>query len=320
MATYPETDNADPSKDIEQDAEGRAFSLRTITCPTCEQDDTELVGLRGGRYHRYRLGIVSRIVRCKSCGLLYPNPFPIPLDPLQLYGDPDVYFANHNPEQKVQTNRNLIRSARERRGGILASVLDVGSGRGELLEAARLENVAEVVGLEFSTAMIEEARRRYGACVLNRTIEQLADESRTSFDAVFLNAVLEHVYDPNTMIQAARRLTRPGSVLYLDLPNEPHLLSRLGNALNRVRGSQGVLNLSPTFRPYHVFGFNPRALERLLNKHDFVIRSMRIHANPRVRSRNSLKDRAAALIAQQVMRLANVTRTASNLFVWAERV
>lgn len=303
---------------IERDAKGVGFSLHDIKCPTCEQDDTELIGLRGGKHHRYGLGIVSRIVRCRSCGLLYPNPFPIPLDPLELYGDPDRYFAAHDSLKKVAGNRRLVQQARERLRRPLTSLLDVGSGRGELLEAARLEGVPEIVGLEFSEAMIQNARERYGVEVLPRTVERFAAETSRRFDAIFLNAVLEHVYDPDAMIRAVKELTLPGATLYIDIPNEPHLLSRVGNALNYARGNQSVYNLSPTFRPFHVFGFNPGALRRLLAKHSFTIRSLRIHASPRIPA-TGLRDRAKAIVAQQIMRIANLTGTASNLYVWAER-
>jgi len=312
-------DSQRQTSDVRRDAEGRVFEFRSIVCPTCAVDDAEAMGLRGGEYHRYRLGLPTTIVRCRRCGLVYPNPFPFPRDSQELYGDPDKYFAHLESAPKVEYGRRIVNGMRERLGHLPASLLDVGSGRGELLSAARELGVAEVVGLELSDAMVNQAAERYGVQVERETIESFAGRTERRFEAVVLNAVLEHVHDPNAMIAAARQLTQPGALVYLDLPNEPHLTSRVGNALNRLKGSRAVYNLSPTFPPYHVFGFNPRSLGILLAKHSFALLSVRVYASPFIPARAGL-DRVRAKVGEQIMRLANATRTASNMTAWARRL
>lgn len=311
-------DSKRSAADVRHDPEGRGFELRAIRCPTCEVDDAKVVGSRGGKYHRYGLGLPTTIVRCRRCGLLYPNPFPFPLNSQELYGDPDKYFAHLESEPKVAYGRDIVQGAQKRLGRLPRSLLDVGSGRGELLFAAQERGVPEVVGLELSDAMVRNAAERYGVQVKRHTIEEFASQTEQRFEAIVLNAVLEHVHDPNSMIAAVRSLTEPGSLLYLDLPNEPHLTSRVGNALNRITGSPAVYNLSPTFPPYHVFGFNPRALKILLAKHSFDILSVRVYASPFIPARSGF-DRVKARVGEQIMRLANATRTASNMMAWARR-
>lgn len=259
------------------------------------------------------------IVQCRTCRLIYPNPFPYPLDPQRLYGDPDKYFETHDEGEKCESYRKLVGEAARRLGRRDLTLLDVGSGRGELLHAAHLEGVA-AVGLEFSTAMIEYTRRKYGIEVLAKSIEAFAEDRSTAFDVVVLGAVLEHVHDPDSMIRAASRLVRPGGLLYVDVPNEPHLLSVIGNLWNRLWGSRAVFNLSPTWPPYHVFGFNPKALSTLLAKHHFSVVALRINATPQVPSTGRRGDRIRSWVATQVNRVANWTGTASNMYVWAERV
>jgi SAM-dependent methyltransferase len=304
----------------EYDSQGHGFVCRPIECPTCKADDTEYLGMRGGRFHRHGLGIPNRIVRCRRCGLRYANPFPFPVDAQELYGDPDKYFSHQDTHQKVETGRRLVRGITEHFGRPLTSLLDVGGGRGELLHAARLEGVPQVIGLEFSESMIQHAEKHYQVSMLHQSVEDFAASTSLRFDAVVLNAVLEHVYDPDAMIAAIKTVTRPGSILYIDVPNESHLLGFVGNTLNRLRGSEAVLHLSPTFRPYHVFGFDRRSLDTLLAKHAFRIRAMRIRAEPRIPSSPQLADRVKSRVGEQIMKLANLTRTASNMFVWAERV
>lgn len=298
---------------------GDRFALRPIDCPTCGASPKRVLGRRGGPSQRYGQGVETRIVQCVVCSLVFPDPFPFPLDPARLYADPEKYFAAHDEAAKVQAYRGLIREISERTRTARPSILDVGSGRAELLQAARLEGSTDVVGLEFAPDMIEYARARHGLVVLAKTIEEYAREADRAFDAIVLNAVLEHVYDPDSMVASCARLTRPGAALYIDVPREPNLLTVVGNAWNRWRGSAAVYNLQPTWPPYHVFGFNERALERLLSKHNFEITGLRIRAAPRVPAGVDWRDRARAFAATQINRLANWTGTASNMFVWARR-
>jgi hypothetical protein len=80
-----------------------------------------------------------------------------------------------------------------------------------------------------------------------------------------------------------------------------------------------VVNLSPTFSPFHVYGFNPKALRVLLSKHGFEIETLDVGAAPIVPHAGSLKDRAAAHAASLLLRVGNWTRTAPNMTAWARR-
>lgn len=312
--------DAQPPNDEVKDRAGNAFSLVPWKCPICGPGPTKTLGLRGGSHHRHGLGIESTIVQCVRCQLIFPDPFPIPKSPQALYGDPDKYFVLHDLDQKIGWNRGLVRSAIERvERGTAARLLDVGSGRGEMLRAAELEGLSSVVGLEFSQAMIDFTAKEFGLEVKKQSIEDHAKEHAGAYDIVMMNAVLEHVYDPASMIAAAATLLSPRGVLYIDIPNEPNLLTVIGNAANRVRKRPGVLNLSPSWPPFHVYGFNPTSLSLLLERNGIRIEDVRKYAEPRVTTDHSLRGRAVAFGGTQLMRLANLTQTASNMFVWARR-
>jgi SAM-dependent methyltransferase len=305
--------------DIRVDQAGNAFELRPMICPTCRIDSQRTVGYRGGKYHRYGLGIESRIVECTQCRLLFSNPFPFPLAPQQLYGDPDKYFGESPSAEKVLGNRKIVQKLASYSKRNKLTLLDVGSGRGEMLVAASQEGL-EATGIEFSEAMIEHARTQYGLTVLRKSIEELADGWQGEpFDAVVLNAVLEHVYDPDSMLRSASRLTRPGSVIYIDVPREPNLLTYVGNAFNRVRGNKAVYNLQPTWPPFHVFGFSPHSLTVLLRKHGFRILELVVWSAPFIPARDQLKDQIKAFLASQIIKIGNLTGTASNMCLYAVR-
>jgi SAM-dependent methyltransferase len=307
-----------PPNPIVTDVRGNSFELRPLDCPTCRTPARTVLGLRGGEHHRYGLGIATVIKRCDGCGLIFPDPFPYPLDAQRLYADPDKYFERHDAVARLASYRQILRELTSMAGaGPSPAILDIGSGRGELLQAARLEGLDDVVGLELSKAMIDRVAAELGFAVFAETIEEHARTAGRRYDIFVLSAVLEHLYDPDAAIEAVAALAHPRSVLWVDVPNEPNLLTIVGNALCRARGSATVYNLAPTFPPYHVFGFNRRSLAVLLAKHGFFIERYLLAGWSEVPARGGGADRAKSFVATQVNRVGMRVGMAPNLTVWA---
>lgn len=279
--------------------------------------------MRGGSYHRHGLGIASEIVECRSCGVMWPEPFPYPVDPSGLYGDPAKYFAQEqDPAATVETFKTTVieRAMHDLRARPI-SILDVGSGRAQMLQAAAKCGCTDVVGLEFAQGMIEHAREKLALELVPMTIEEYAGSAARTFDLITLSAVLEHVYDPDSMIAVAWELLRPGGLMYIDIPREPNLLSMLVNGTNRLLGRRAVINLAPTFPPYHVYGFNELSLGKLLRKHRFEPTSMRVYSHSGIADIGGpgLPGTALRLGGKAFGFVANLTGTAANLFAWARR-
>lgn len=299
------------------DAAGRAWLWQEWACPTCGPGPTQILGWRGGQHHRYGLGAECRIVRCRRCGLLFADPFPTPEDPHEIYGDPDKYFAGHDEGVKVENHRAMLRDVQRRLGSSEMVVLDIGSGRGELLVAAEAEGVG-AVGLEFSQAMIDAAASR-GLEVRRESAEEHASHQATSYNVIVLASVLEHVHDPDALVAAVSDLLRPGGIVYIECPSEPNLLTSLARIANRMRGSRAVVNLSPTFPPFHVYGFGAASLGVLLAKHGMVIEETRVRGAVEIPSGPSVGDRVQAAVGTLVQRLANRVGRGSNMEVWARK-
>lgn len=201
---------------------------------------------------------------------------PIPLDPSQHYSmEADDYFRLSDLEAKTAVMETILRQA-ELLGGGRGRLLDVGAGRGELLRAAK-ERGWHAEGVETSSSFAEYAAHYAGVDIRREPLTQcgFAEEE---FDVIILAATLEHLYDPDESVREIARILRPGGVTFVDVPNEQGLYFRLGSLYQRLRRRDWVINLSPTFPPYHVFGFGPRSLRAILSKHGLTPIRWRVYA------------------------------------------
>lgn len=103
-------------------------------------------------------------------------------------------------------------------------LLDVGCGSGDWLLSMR-ELGWEVTGVDFDESAVKEGRER-GLTVYCENLEQL-NFPNESFDAVCLNHVIEHVYDPVRTLKECARILRPGGKLVVSTPNGSSLGHRI---------------------------------------------------------------------------------------------
>jgi SAM-dependent methyltransferase len=259
-------------------AASAGYTWREQRCPLCVDAPPRRLGRRGGEAHRLGLGVACAIYQCRGCGLIFPNPMPIPFGLGDHYGDADKYFSEHDFDGKVAAYRGVLTTIEE--FGVKGRLLDIGAGRGESLKAAK-DKGWEAVGLEPSSDFARAARLNSGAEVVEARLEQRPFEEN-SFDAVTLGAVLEHVFEPTALLAEIHRVLKPEGILWLDVPNEAGAFYAIGNMYQRLRGRDWVVNLSPTFPPYHVFGFTPPSLRRLLQATGFETLKLKTYATTAV--------------------------------------
>jgi SAM-dependent methyltransferase len=101
------------------------------------------------------------------------------------------------------------------------SVLEAGCGLGYLTYALDRGGY-EVLGVDVSQEAVAKATRAYGDLYKAESIESYARTSETTFDAIVMVEVIEHLEDPVTAVQAAVRLLSPGGSLILTTPNRTY--------------------------------------------------------------------------------------------------
>ena len=107
-------------------------------------------------------------------------------------------------------------------------------------------------------------------------------------------------------------------MLYLDVPNEMGLFFRVGNFYQRLRGRRWSVNLSPTFPPFHIFGFSPRSLRTLLNKHGFELKVWTVYGGKSmVPSRGGMLGHLESQASKVVTAISNLGEMGTYIETWA---
>lgn len=202
-------------------------------------------------------------VRCEGCGLLARSEMPT-ADRLaswyeRAYWQHDAAMQLGGGRDRVQAHALRAISLNRRPG----TLVDVGCGAGTLLALAR-ERGWSGIGFEPSAQAAAHARRR--GLEVHETPWPPSTLDDGGADAVtFINS-LDHLVDPTAALSEARRVLRPGGVLYVRVPNAPVHIRLL--AVLRPLGLGGL----PVF---HLYGFGRRALRHHLRREGFQVVAVR---------------------------------------------
>lgn len=145
-------------------------------------------------------------------------------------------------------------------------VLDVGCGAGQLAGGLSRRGFA-AAGIDTSKAAIAAAKKKFPNTDFRVGRIEGAVFPQSSFDAVTLFHVLEHVAKPLPILGAIRKVLKPGGVFLLRVPNIASFEARLAGR-----------KWFHFDYPYHVLHYSPKALTRALERAGFS--SIAIRHNP----------------------------------------
>lgn len=196
------------------------------------------------------------ILRCEGCSLPQQSPMLTTEQAVALY--PPNYRHYTRKRSRIGDLLMQMHTARTvgkmRRLGIGPGhrILDIGCGSGQPLSIITKALGCEGIGVEPSASAAEQARREFGMTVYTGTFPH-ADLAGQSFDAVYLNHVIEHVPDPVGLLQSILAVLKPGGYLIGETENVGSLSSRL------FKQYWALLHL-----PYHLYFFDEKTLRRPL--------------------------------------------------------
>ncbi len=216
------------------------------------------------------------IFYCLNCNFRFTNNFPTD-DIIEKYYDSTNYIS-HSDSKKGLTNQmyhffrkrmlkkkvNLVseaviksRFSHVNKPNQSLHLLDVGCGTGYFLDAAKKQDYT-VFGIEKDIKAREYAINNFELSV--KSDGYLWDIENESFDVITLWHVLEHMQNLNKVIERINNILVPNGVLILALPNHESYDAK------KYKEFWAAYDV-----PRHLWHFTTTTVERLLNKHQFII-------------------------------------------------
>ncbi len=149
-------------------------------------------------------------------------------------------------------------------------VLDIGCGGGIFSEAMAMQN-ARVTAIDVSKAVINAAQEHAAINNLDIeyitiTAEEFALQSSKKFDVITCLELLEHVPDPESVIQAIAKMLQPGGDIILSTINRG-----IGAYIKSILIAEHLTGLIPKDTHSYSQYIKPSELASLLRKNGFKV-------------------------------------------------
>ncbi|MBK9384100.1 MAG: class I SAM-dependent methyltransferase [Planctomycetes bacterium] len=202
-----------------------------------------------------------RVVRCKSCALVWVTPRRDPSRLVEIYqtaywhsdAAKDFGYTDYQRDASLYRRTYLRRySAIARHCKTPGEVLDVGCAAGFFLSVMK-EKGWRTQGVEVSGYIAEFGRKNYGLDVIVGTLDEAAPVlGDRRFDLITFWDVVEHLPDPIAVLRRAASFLRPGGKLLLETQNVRSLFARvLGQRWQHYKHHE------------HLYHFDPRTVREL---------------------------------------------------------
>lgn len=217
-------------KPVEQPAAKTIDAAENMNCPVCGSSrQSPFATAQDWEY--FTSDEAFAYLQCDTCQTVYLNHPPV--DRLsEIY--PDNYYSYaSNPSRgsfiqsvKEWLDAKTFRKLLGRLPGDHLSVLDVGGGSGWLLTrlkelSPRVTETHEVDLNETARAAAEEAGHHFHC----QRIEDFQPD--TKFDLIIMLNLIEHVADPEAVLQSMKEMLAPGGMVLIKTPNVTSLDARL---------------------------------------------------------------------------------------------
>jgi 2-polyprenyl-3-methyl-5-hydroxy-6-metoxy-1,4-benzoquinol methylase len=214
--------------------------LETIDCPLCGEASFDVIKaskypagvsaneLRAAYYNSSSHKLLDQLVRCRACALSYVNP-PVAANLItEGYSDAeDTTFVTQNAE-RIRSFQRVLRKVLKflhAKDGTGKRYLDIGCAAGASLVSARSLGF-DAVEVELSRWMADFGRRTYGVEIHDGSL-QPGRFPPHSFDLIALWDVLEHIPEPNPLLELVGGLLRPDGLFLVSYPDFRSIMGRV---------------------------------------------------------------------------------------------
>lgn len=158
---------------------------------------------------------------CKRCGVVFLSTRPLRKD-INKY-----YRSDYQPYQSTylslveklilfRTKREIILFRKYKPDAL--NVLEVGASFGKYLYDLKQFGGFQVMGIEISSKMCKEGKKRYNIPYFKGDLLDFHCPSET-FDVVVMNHVIEHLYEPDKTLTKIFKILAPRGLFLIKTPN-----------------------------------------------------------------------------------------------------
>ena len=200
--------------------------------------------------------LADRLVRCKSCDLVFVSPRVHAPTIVASYAEgEDPTFVSQAGARERTFGQSVERI--EALLGGPGSVFDIGTAGGSFLAAARARGW-KVDGCEPNKWLAAWGKKHYGIDIRPGSLTE-QDLEGAKYDVVTLWDVVEHLPQPSEIIARAKQMVKPGGYLILTFPD-------FGSPSARMLG-----RFWPFLSSVHLFYFSKATIARMLKKAGFEV-------------------------------------------------
>ena len=231
-------------------------------CPICKNSSFEsLCNIYGFNY-----------VECKNCGVAFVINAPKDEELQKIYkseaysSSNKILYANdsiidYRIENIAKPKVDYVLSNLKNK---VSSWLDIGCGTGEILSVVCKKDI-KAIGVETNNSEREYAKNKLHIDIFDDYInEETIKKYVNNCDIVSLFSILEHIPDPESIIQGISTAQTVGNYLVIEVPHFPSISTSsqitFPDSVNRM--------MHP---PLHLFLFSLKSLEILLEKYDYKV-------------------------------------------------
>lgn len=207
------------------------------------------------------------LYECLKCKLIfvYPQPSPETLA-RDFYSYESGYMSN-------RAKQDLSKDIEQKRIKFIFDVfqkhkkngemLDVGCGNGQMMYWAQKRGINSK-GVELNKRTADRARD-YGFEVFDGFLEN-APFTKNNFDYILLGEIIEHINDPKKFIDICSSYLKKDGLIGITTPNIDCLWSKTTFLFYNIFG----IPWSSVTPPYHLFQFNPKNLDFMMENLGFI--------------------------------------------------
>lgn len=227
-----------------------------VDCNLCGLDNTETVQQAEEPF---------KVVKCKSCGLVYTNPQP-ERKTIEEHYQKEYYkqWMENQMERRIPMWKKRLKEIMKDKKN--AKLLDVGCGIGTFLKLAREEGF-ETYGTEISEYACKYVKDNLKINVFRGNLEE-ANFPTAFFDVVTVWHTLEHIPDPKATLEEISRILKGNGLLVVATPNLNNYITRI---LYLLAKRKKLILFSNRAKEWHLFHFSIPILTSMLKETGYNI-------------------------------------------------